>query len=367
MAKKKILIFPFDLLSHYLRCITLAEQYSDFEVLFALSARYNLYVENAGYKSFPVESFDAEEVMQQAAEFKFTWLNYKDLKRVYCSQVQAIEEHSPALVISDTSPTLAMAAEKTNTTHISLMNAYMSKYYSCVRGVSRTHYSYQYLQKLPPVIARCITKIAEKAAFTSIHKPFRQLRKENSLSSKKYYLDELEGDENLICDSPSLFQLKNAPANYKVIGPLKYNNTNTESDLIETLPASSILICVCLGSSGNWSGLKFLEQSKYSFAKWIIAGDVTKQLQASHFIHRDFLNLDKILPHCRLLICHGGNGTIYEGLKHSKPMLFLTNHFEQEWNAQRLQDLGLGKIINDSAEEIIDAALNEFKTSRESR
>lgn len=347
-------------MSHYLRCITLAERYSEYEVLFAHSEKYNMYVERAGFKSFFVEHFDSDMVMQQAAEFKFSWLNYNDIERIYTSQVKAITEHKPCMVISDTAPTLKMAAEKTNAKHVSLMNAYMCKYYDGTRGVSRTHYSYQHLQKLPPNVAKLITRLAEKAAFNNIHKPFKQLRKLNNLGKKKNYLDELEGDENLICDSSEIFQLRNAPANYRFIGPLSYNNTTIESTLIQSLDTNKPVICVCLGSSGNWPAIKFLAQEKYAIANWIIAGDLTKQLQAPHLSHRDFINLNTILPLCDLLICHGGNGTIYEGLKHKKQMLFFTNHFEQEWNAQRLSELGLGEIINDAPEKKILGMLEQI-------
>jgi len=35
-------------------------------------------------------------------------------------------------------------------------------------------------------------------------------------------------------------------------------------------------------------------------------------------------------------------------------MLFHTSHFEQEWNAERMQELELGKIINElSSDEIL--------------
>lgn len=360
MQKKQILIFPFDLMSHYLRCITLAAKYSDYEVLFAYSQKYDALVKKAGFNSFYVEQFNSSEVMDKAAKFDFSWLNYLDLERVYLSQVKVIEELKPYLVISDTSPTLKMASEKTNVKCVALMNAYMSKHYKGVRGVSRTHYSYEYLKKLPQSIAIFITKIAEKAAFKKVHEPFKRLRKTYGLGKKKFYLDELEGDENLICDSPDIFSIKNAPYNYKVIGPLLYKQSNNENELITSLNNSKKNICVCLGSSGNWSALKFLSNNKYRAVNWIIAGDVKNEIKGAHIFSKDFINLDKILPLCDLLICHGGNGTIYEGLKHAKYMLFLTNHFEQEWNAQRLSELGNGIQINDNPEKIINEKLTEI-------
>ncbi len=359
MQKKRILIFPFNLMSHYLRCITLAKRYSNCDILFASSGSYNSFVFEAGYQIFETETFDAELVMKQAAEFSFAWLNKTDIEKVFLSQVKVIQDLKPDLVIGDTSPTLKMAAEKTGVTYISLMNGYMSKYYKGVRPVSRTHYSYKYMLRLSPGIRDFITVVAERAAFKAAHRPFRSLRKKHKLNKLSSYLDELEGDQNLICDEERLFPQQNLPENYEVIGALMYRSQHTNTEEVPAEENGKPGIAICLGSSGNWESLSFLQQDKYQHLRFIVAGDHRRILKGKQFIHRSFVNFDAILPHCSLMICHGGNGTIYEGLKHNTFMLFITHHFEQEWNAMRVQDLGYGRVINDAPEMQFDACLGE--------
>lgn len=363
MSKKHILVFPFNLQSHYLRCIVLMEQYKEYEILFAYSTDYDPVVKKAGHRSFAVETFDAKRVMEDAAKFNFGWLNAKDIERVYVSQVEAIKKLQPHIVIGDTSPTLKMAAEATGTKYISLMNGYMSKYYDGVRNVSRTHYSYEYLKKLPPSIADVITVFAEKAAFRSVHQAFRQLRKKYGLKKIYSYLDELEGDENFICDHEDLFPQKKLPANYKVIGPLMYVSEGNETELIASLDKEKPTVCVCLGSSGSWNELKFLNKPEFCRINFIVAGDKQYVLKGDNMFHKDFVNLNKVLPMCCFMICHGGNGTIYEGLRHRIYMLCLTHHFEQEWNVGRLAQLGLGEAINDEPEEKVKLRLNAISRS----
>ena len=75
--------------------------------------------------------------------------------------------------------------------------------------------------------------------------------------------------------------------------------------------------------------------------------DLKNTIKGNHIYQSDFVDLDKILPRCSFIICQGGNGTIYEALKHKKFILCLTSHFEQEWNVQRLSALKLGIMIND--------------------
>ncbi len=341
-------------MSHYLRCVVLAQNYKEYDILFAYSEKYDVFVRKAGFGSFKVDTFNAEEVMNCARKFDFAWLNLNDIERVFLSQKQVIKDYKPDMVIGDTCPTLKMAAEILGVKYVSLMNGYMTKFYDGVRQVSRTHYSYKYVSELPPKIGDSITVFAERMAFKKIHKPFRNLRKKYGLKNIHDYLSELEGDENLICDDKFLFPQKKLPDSYKIIGPLYYSSNNTEEELISSLDDKKPTICVCLGSSGNLSALAFLSEARYSFVNIIVAGDSERFINGAHVYHKEFINLDKLLPKCDLLICHGGNGTIYEALRHKIYMLCLTSHFEQEWNVKRLEQLNLGILIDGSPEELIN-------------
>ena len=78
------------------------------------------------------------------------------------------------------------------------------------------------------------------------------------------------------------------------------------------------------------------------------------------------MNIDEAMKVTNLMICHGGNGTIYYGLRHGVYMLCITSHFEQEWNVHALERIGYGKSVNDVTEdnwkEIISESL-EVKLS----
>lgn len=361
MQKKKLLIVPFDLLSHYLRCITLAKNYGDYEIYFASSKKYNRFVIEAGYSIVELEQFNPEEVMACTRKFNFDWLNEKDIERVFKSQVEAIRHLQADLLLGDTSPTLKMAAEYTGIGYCALMNAYMSVHYKYVRKISRTHYSYQYLSHLPDKLAEFITSLAEKAAFRSVHAPFKKLRKKYGLKSISSYLLEMEGDENVLCDDPELFPQKKLPPNYSFVGPILYNSSIDSRKLLQQLHPEKKTVCVCMGSTGEWDALSFLSEEKYSNFNILLAANSEKSIDGTHVFHADFINLNTVLPHCCLMICHGGNGTMYEGLRHKVPMLCLTSHFEQEWNVHMLERNGFGRSINDAPQALIDEALERLR------
>jgi len=161
----------------------------------------------------------------------------------------------------------------------------------------------------------------------------------------------MQGDENLICDLPELFPQKNLPANYKFVEPLIYHDPAPDNTWLARIDPAKPVIFVCMGSTGDWEKLKFLNDAQYSAFNIISAGDRSTVLTATHIISRPFVNLSSVLAISSLMICHGGNGTIYHGLLAGVPMLCLTSHFEQEWNVKALEKLGYGISADDFSEE----------------
>lgn len=134
----------------------------------------------------------------------------------------------------------------------------------------------------------------------------------------------------------------NLPSNYKSIDPLIYRISKQEEAWLMNLKTEKAIIFVCMGSTGNWKELGFLNNEIYDQYTIITAGDLKKELFAEHIISKAFVNIEDVLSISNLMICHGGNGTIYHGLMKGIYMLCLTSHFEQEWNVQALERIGYG-------------------------
>lgn len=346
-SKPLLLIFPFGLLSHYLRCLMLAKHFRTyFRILFAYNERFADFIEQEDFQTFSCLSLNAAEVLQGVKRFDFSWINEASLEPVYLDQVRIIRLLKPAAVLGDTSITLKMAAEKTGVPYISLMNGYMSKYYSFPRQLSRTHPMHKFMKKFPAPLADLLTQKGEALAFFRVHRPFKKIRRRHQLSSKKAYLDELEGNLNLICDLDDLFPQKQYPSNYKQIAPLYYDVAGQPTRVADKLDKNKKTIFVSMGSSGDWQKLEFLNHPAFRQYNIVAAADTDHRLHAGHIIQLPFVNVHELFPQTDLVICHGGNGTVYQALLYGIPVLCSTSHFEQEWNAGALERLHIGRSLD---------------------
>jgi UDP:flavonoid glycosyltransferase YjiC (YdhE family) len=339
--KPRLFIFPFHLLSHYLRCIALAKKWSGtYEIWFAGSSKYEDYITKEGFRIFNFKGIDEHEVMKSSNQFLFDWLNEKNLESQFLEQIQIIQTYQPEVVMGDMSVTLKMAAEYCKVKYISLVNSYMTPYYLPVRKISRKHPNYKIVKYFPAPILNPLTKLIERIYHYKIHKAFKLLRSQYSLQSYYFFLDELQGDETLICDDVVLFPLKKTPPTYRVIGPLIYQVDEEEATLVAQLRPDKKTVVVTMGSTGNWKEVAFLNDEKYNIFNLVILGDSKNILYQPWMIKKSFADLEKILPHSSLLIFHGGNGTLYTGIKFKVKMKCYPSHFEQEWNVDRLEKKG---------------------------
>ncbi len=76
-------------------------------------------------------------------------------------------------------------------------------------------------------------------------------------------------------------------------------------------------------------------------------GPQHKELRlAPNMTGEEFLPQPAILPQVDVVITHGGNNTVTESLHFGKPMVVLPLFWDQHDNAQRMQELGLGRRLD---------------------
>jgi UDP:flavonoid glycosyltransferase YjiC (YdhE family) len=348
--KALLLVFPYNVMAHYLRCLQLAKHLSPyFHIKFLYSARYHSFVVQEGFETFECATLDADKVQASVGSFDFSWLNERDLEHIYKEQLKTIERLNASAVLGDMSPTLKMAAEKTGVRYFSLINGYMSRYYAYRRRMPRNHPLYKLFNLLPTSLFQYFTNIGEQMFFHDMHRPFSKIRKREKLSPKHSYMQELEGDVNLICDLPHLFPQNNLPLNYFFIPPLYYHLKGEDDEIIDNLDRAKKTLFVSMGSTGSWQGVAFLNGAAYHKYNIVTAGDNEKVLTGKHVFSYPFINSSKLFSMTDVVICHGGNGTAYQALSCGIPVLCKTAHLEQDYNVDGLERLGVGKSLEEVA------------------
>jgi len=350
-VKKTVLIFPFELLSHYLRSIELAKLIKDdFDVKILHSEKFEKFIKENGFSTFEGFNFDSEKVIKDIKKFSFKWLDKKVIYNLIENHREIIRKYNPAFIISDTLPTIRISAQKENVPHIAILNGYMSKFFSLQRPVPSNHPGNKFRKLIPEETFNRIAKEMEDKMFKKIHKPFSEIREKLKLDKVENYLDELEGDITLICDLPDLFPQNNLPDNFFIIGPIIYrgNSSNKEMNIINLLDKNRKTILITVGSTGDMNFYKILKDKEFKDFNIIFTGTSESFIHQENIIYVDFLNIQSIINHIDLVLTHGGNGSIYQALAGGVPVLCKPNIFEQEWNIHRIVEMGLGEWISNS-------------------
>lgn len=348
--KRKLIFFPFDLFSHYLRCLTLAEAVKeDFEVLFASSnnQKSNDLVREYGFDVVACKTVDAARMSLMESRLDHSWMKQEELEPIFLDQVRVLREQRPHLVISDFSITLSMAAEYAHVTCYALTIAHLSQYSRLERKAPNFHPAIKVLKWLhcPAGLLMLLTGVGESVEFRTMHKGIRSIRKKYQLKPRKDYLDELQAEYNLVTDIEDFSPMKGLPGNYTYIGPVFHQHPGAEEDILSRLDPAKKTIFISLGTFWSSDNLYALFNDPLFRAYNIVIAGKPGIALAPQIIQKPFVNLEAILPNTDLLICHGGDATVYQSLSHGVPLLGLAFHGEQNWSLQRVENLRSGEAI----------------------
>ena len=118
-------------------------------------------------------------------------------------------------------------------------------------------------------------------------------------------------------------------------------------DLDERLPGDGEVIYLSLGSLGcmDLALMQRLIDALATTAHRVVVsmGPLHERLELGPRMYgEEFLPQPSVLPHCDLLITHGGNNTVCEGFHFGLPMIALPLFWDQYDNAQHIAETGYG-------------------------
>ncbi|MDD3859285.1 MAG: glycosyltransferase [Bacteroidales bacterium] len=359
-TKKLILFAPYNLMAHYLRCIQAAKLLRDeFDIVFLFSEQFGKYVEENNFRQTNRNNIAYENVISKTQEFDFSWINYKSVSEVVKDLVTTIKLYKPDLVFGDTYLGLSIACSITETKLAVFTNSYITKYYAGYRPVPHNHRAMKYRSRVSPEMWIKIVKSVEKFTLYNVHRPFRLIRLKHRLKPHFDLFDEFTGNLNFLCDDDKIFPLNDLPDNYFCTGPVMFRSDKNEDHILSVLnlmPKKPVIF-VSSGSSGYNIVPDIIPESALVNYNVIVSG-FSDDLLKSNMIYRKFVNFSKIAERIDLVICHAGNGTMYQAIEAGKKIIAIPSMFEQEWNAYAFNKLQKCSIIY--PEEPLDFFIKEI-------
>lgn len=160
------------------------------------------------------------------------------------------------------------------------------------------------------------------------------------------------GERTYLWDIPEFMHVPERNNQYHV-GPLFWNewsHDDIEIDLSinDPKPLAILAFGTCNGDIGLITRMIDI-LCELGYKVIVAAGgqeELVSMLKNESRVHTYlFAPIEKLLPHASLVVCHGGQMTIFESLEHEVPVVVLPFHPEQAHNGICLEKIGCGRML----------------------
>lgn len=313
------------------------------EVVFA---GYGKYLPTAGWDGFATHElpYISVERVVEAVRSQKLWILYREaeLERFIDAELALYRSYQPDLVLIDNRPSARTSADLAGIPTAAVLNVHMSNY----RRIP--FFSYRQLTGDLPGMA--LADRVENAIERNIYDRLvmgglNAVRKKRGLK-RRYAYEHEEGDLSLLADIPEFNPVYKLPAHARYIGPLTWRNTLPAPACLSKLDSDKPTAYFTLGSEGLDELVAHLGELAGQGIQIVVATGAANpvadlKMPPDVFLEQ-YVNTDALLPHCDLVCCHGGNGTLYQALSHGLPCVVVATHAEQHYGGKRIQELGLG-------------------------
>ena len=342
---KKILIMPDgNWLSHTSRPFEIAKvlRKMGYEIIFASEGEYMKLPRNEGFPVVHIKTIVPERVLSSSRAGRADWFDYELIKICVEEEIKLFNKIGPDLVLTDFRLPLSTSCELSNIPLAVILNASWTNYYS-IRVKAPEHLG------VTRIFGKTLTTLfipwIKNFILTFDSRPFNKFRRKAGLLPRKNIWDIWRGDLNLIVDIPEYGPTEKLPDNFHYIGPIIWEPDMKSPDWLDKLDDKRPTLYFTMGSTGF---PHFFEQAIEIFGKtdyqciMTTAGMASLKHIPNNFHVVDYAPGSKIMEKSELVICQGGNGTIYQAMLNGIPVIGIPTMHDQEWNLDRVESLGVG-------------------------
>jgi UDP:flavonoid glycosyltransferase YjiC (YdhE family) len=283
------------------------------------------------------------ERVVEAVRSQKLWILYREaeLETFIDAELALYRSTQPDLVLLDNRPSARTSADIAGIPTAAVLNVHMSNYRSI------PFFSYRQLTGGLPgtALADRLENAIERQVYDRlVMGGLNAIRKKRGLK-RRYAYEHEEGDLSLLADIPEFNPVVSLPAHARYIGPLTWHNTLPPPACLDKLDPGKPTAYFTLGSEGLVELVAHLGELAQQGMQIVVAtgGANLDGVDAPEGVFLEqYVNTDTLLPHCDLVCCHGGNGTLYQALSYGLPCVVVATHAEQHYGGKRIQELGLG-------------------------
>lgn len=343
--RKKILVMPDgNWLSHTSRPFEIAKvlREMDHEIIFASDGEYMKLPRDEGFPVIPIKTIAPERVLACSRNGRVNWYDYSLIEKCVEEELSLFDKTKPDSVLTDFRLPLSTSCELANIPLTVTLNASWTNYYSIrVKAPEHLRVTRIFGKRLTTLFTPWIKDFI----ITFDTRPFNKFRRKKGLSPRKNIWDIWRGDLNLIVDIPDYGPTENLPEDFHYIGPIVWEPEMESPDWLETLDSRRPTLYFTMGSTGY---TQFFEQAIEIFGNtnyqciMTTAGMADIQHIPDNFYVVDYAPGSKIMEKSDLVVCQGGNGTIYQAMSQGVPIIGIPTMHDQEFNLDRVESLGIG-------------------------
>ncbi len=347
-------------LAHVTRALEVAKALTrrGHTILFAGHGTYLAVAEQAGY---PVRALPYVTEERAFAAIKSQRLAdlfpEKDAEAYVEADRALIAEWQPDLLLTDNRLSATVAAELAGIPLVSIVNVHMSSLrripFFSLRNALRRPDSAAVGEPLFR-LADCIENRIEFQFYDRLMVAgLNRVRRRHGLR-KRFGNTFEEGDLTLLPDVPEFSPVSRLPASARYVGPLTWHNDLPAPRCLREgrLDPGRPCVYLSLGSGGLAELLEESDRLADGSVQFVVATGKNRvpslDRLPDNFFVEEYVNTDVLYGRsggrrwADAIVCHGGNGTIYQALAAGVPVIGLATHEEQHYGLKRVNRLGLG-------------------------
>lgn len=383
----KALFLPVGIgLAHVGRSIMVARQLQEKGVNVVFGAGTDaipiLKKENLLYRSLlEFEREVYEEKIKKNNPFVYT---RRLVERFVLAELKLYKQEKPDVIVYDTRLTAKISAKITGIPSVSITNVDATPFYDFSqikiphktlfarflphKAISLLHgkYSQRLLRKIGPNLVKTLFL----GEMVRLSLPVIKLGFRPSFDPYQLFL----GDLTLIADVPEFRPMKELPKSVKIVGPIFWDGGGELPPWYQQIEGRGNIIYVTAAGTGDKrTFLKILSYLKDSgFTIVATTGNTLGPSEVTvcypQLFIAAFLPGNWIMSKAKLVIFPGGNATVYQALYHGVPQICTPFHLDHEDNANQLERLKTGVIVDpyhNFTKEVLLGAVEKVLSNRQ--